>query len=74
MWSIKQPKHWRGKPSDRVTLEHLLAKKDGGKNTRENVALACIACNQQRDVLEMNWLEFATFKQDGPEAFTGIGQ
>ena len=57
-----------------ATLEHLLAKKDGGENHRHNYALACRACNMQRDVLEMNWLEFATYKQDGPEAFKGQEQ
>jgi 5-methylcytosine-specific restriction endonuclease McrA len=70
MWSVKQPKQWRGKPSNQATIEHLNAKKDGGKNQRENVALACIACNRQRDHLEMNWLEFATYKQGGLTALT----
>ena len=30
------------------TAEHLLARKDGGRNTRENIAAACWLCNQRR--------------------------
>ncbi len=30
------------------TAEHLLARQDGGSNTRENVAAACLVCNRRR--------------------------
>ena len=30
------------------TAEHLLARKDGGRNTRDNIAAACWLCNQRR--------------------------
>lgn len=30
------------------TAEHLDARKDGGKNTSQNIAAACLWCNQKR--------------------------
>jgi 5-methylcytosine-specific restriction endonuclease McrA len=30
------------------TAEHLLAKQDGGKDNKSNIAAACIRCNQGR--------------------------
>lgn len=30
------------------TAEHLEARKDGGKNTAQNIAAACLWCNQKR--------------------------
>lgn len=32
------------------TAEHLEAKQDGGKNTRENIVAACRWCNSQRHI------------------------
>lgn len=32
----------------RCTAEHLNARKDGGKNNRENIAAACLYCNSTR--------------------------
>lgn len=32
----------------RVTLEHVIARCDGGKSTRGNVVAACLRCNQSR--------------------------
>ena len=30
------------------TAEHLIARKDGGRNTRENIVAACRTCNNRR--------------------------
>jgi len=32
----------------RCTAEHLIARKDGGKNTRANIVAACHLCNKRR--------------------------
>jgi len=34
-----------------VTAEHLVARMDGGKNTRTNIAAACRRCNADRHAL-----------------------
>lgn len=34
------------------TAEHLQARQDGGKNSRENIVAACLRCNRQR---HMGW-------------------
>lgn len=33
------------------TAEHLLARQDGGKNSKENIVAACLRCNQTRHKL-----------------------
>ncbi len=40
--SVKQARHFQ------CTAEHLLARQDGGKDSRVNIAAACIRCNQRR--------------------------
>lgn len=40
--SSRQAKHLQ------CTAEHLLAQKDGGRNSAENVAAACLWCNKRR--------------------------
>ena len=39
-----------GKKGRRIgaTIEHLVARADGGSNRRENLAAACLHCNQHR--------------------------
>lgn len=32
----------------KCTAEHLVAREDGGKNTKENIVAACWCCNQRR--------------------------
>jgi 5-methylcytosine-specific restriction endonuclease McrA len=32
----------------KCTAEHLIARKDGGRNTRENIVAACFTCNNRR--------------------------
>ena len=40
---------YAGAPSDDyATIEHLRAIRDGGSNRREDIALACYACNAER--------------------------
>ncbi|WP_254782667.1 HNH endonuclease, partial [Lysobacter sp. yr284] len=34
--------------SRRCTAEHLIARHEGGRNRRENIAAACWLCNQRR--------------------------
>lgn len=33
---------------NKPTVEHLIAKRDGGKSTRANIAAACWGCNHAR--------------------------
>lgn len=40
--TVKQARHFQ------CTAEHLLARQDGGRDVRENIAAACIRCNQLR--------------------------
>jgi len=40
--SLRQAMHLR------ATAEHLLARRDGGTNSPENVVAACICCNRRR--------------------------
>ncbi|RIA18866.1 HNH endonuclease [Ectopseudomonas oleovorans] len=40
--TIKQARHFQ------CTAEHLHARQDGGRDVRENIAAACIRCNQLR--------------------------
>jgi hypothetical protein len=47
-------------PDDFATLEHLQRQADGGTSEPHNVALACFACNNERDQLAMNWVEYKT--------------
>lgn len=35
-------------PAERLTLDHVVAIKDGGPNARENLRLACYECNYSR--------------------------
>ena len=48
-----------------MTIEHIRDQSKGGSHRIGNLALACYGCNQERADRGMNWLEFATFKQDG---------
>jgi len=34
-----------------VTAEHLVARMDGGKDTRQNIVAACRRCNEMRHAL-----------------------
>ncbi len=35
-------------PREEMTIEHLIAKRDGGSNAIENLRLACFRCNHSR--------------------------
>ncbi len=35
-------------PSDKLTMDHVLPKSRGGKNTWENLVAACMKCNQKK--------------------------
>jgi len=35
-------------PKEEMTIEHLMAKRDGGSNAIENLRLACFYCNHSR--------------------------
>jgi len=39
---------WRLAAPLQCTAEHLVARKDGGRDTRENIVAACRQCNQGR--------------------------
>ena len=40
--TVKQARHFQ------CTAEHLQARQDGGRDVRENIAAACVRCNQLR--------------------------
>lgn len=40
--TVKQARHFQ------CTAEHLQARQEGGRDVRENIAAACIRCNQLR--------------------------
>lgn len=40
--TVKQARHFQ------CTAEHLLARQDGGADSKSNIAAACIRCNQLR--------------------------
>lgn len=44
--SLRQTRHFQ------CTAEHLVAKQDGGRDTRFNIAAACLLCNQRRHKLK----------------------
>jgi 5-methylcytosine-specific restriction endonuclease McrA len=46
---------------DSETIEHLNRRADGGGNDRDNVALACYACNTGRGTVD--WLTYATIRR-----------
>ena len=48
-------------PKHAETLEHLHRRGDGGKNRRDNIALACLRCNEERGA--MDWLTYTTFRR-----------
>lgn len=50
-----------GFPRNAETLEHLRRKQDGGRVTNDNVALACIECNQGRG--NMDWLTYTSYRR-----------
>ena len=41
--------HWCKKPKDRLTIDHVTRRADGGADDLENLVLACKPCNQERD-------------------------
>jgi 5-methylcytosine-specific restriction endonuclease McrA len=47
-------------PDNAETLEHLERRADGGKNSRDNIALACKRCNSERGA--MDWLTYKTWR------------
>jgi 5-methylcytosine-specific restriction endonuclease McrA len=48
------------------TTEHIVARTDGGRNGRENIAAACRLCNQRRHEAPspLSFEEFRVFVQD----------
>ena len=45
----------------KATLEHLRRKADGGKNTWDNLAIACLECNSERGSID--WFTYTTYKR-----------
>ena len=37
---------------DRATLDHVLPRSQGGRLTRDNLVLACAACNNERGIMD----------------------
>jgi 5-methylcytosine-specific restriction endonuclease McrA len=58
-WGIGNPA-----PDHFATLEHLQRVADGGRSTRDNLALACFRCNTTRG--DLNWCEFKTMMEPKP--------
>ena len=50
---------------DRATLDHVIPKSQGGRLIRENLVLACQACNNERGTLEAG--EFRRLKRAAPD-------
>jgi 5-methylcytosine-specific restriction endonuclease McrA len=48
-------------PDTAETLEHLERRADGGSNGRDNIALACKRCNNERG--SMDWLTYKTWRR-----------
>lgn len=46
---------------DSETLEHLRRLIDGGSNRRDNLALSCWRCNNERGA--MDWFTYATYRR-----------
>ncbi|MBZ9808095.1 HNH endonuclease [Mesorhizobium sp. ESP-6-2] len=46
---------------DSETLEHLNRRASGGRNDRDNIALACWECNSGRGTID--WLTYMTIKR-----------
>ncbi|WP_245441424.1 HNH endonuclease [Rhizobium phaseoli] len=51
---------WR-QPPNAETLEHLRRRSDGGRNNRDNIALACKRCNEERG--GMDWLLYTSYRR-----------
>ena len=51
----------RRRPDNAETIEHLRRRSDGGRNNRDNIALACKRCNQERGA--MDWLTYTTWRR-----------
>lgn len=51
---------WK-QPPNAETLEHLRRRSDGGRNNRDNIALACKRCNEERG--GMDWLLYTTYRR-----------
>lgn len=56
--SDKAPQY---QPNNAETLEHLERRADGGRNSRDNIALACKRCNGERG--GMDWLTYTSFRR-----------
>ncbi|TIV98867.1 MAG: HNH endonuclease [Mesorhizobium sp.] len=46
---------------DSETIEHLNRREEGGGNERDNIALACHACNTGRG--DVDWLTYTTIRR-----------
>lgn len=57
---ISDKPHWK-LPPNAETLEHLERRADGGKKRRDNLALACLRCNNERGA--MDWLTYTTWRR-----------
>ncbi|WP_246590409.1 MULTISPECIES: HNH endonuclease [Rhizobium] len=51
---------WK-QPPNAETLEHLRRRADGGRNNRDNIALACKRCNEERG--GMDWLLYTSYRR-----------
>ncbi|MDL2409950.1 HNH endonuclease [Rhizobium calliandrae] len=56
-------------PANEETLEHLERRAEGGRNNRDNIALACRRCNAERGA--MDWLTYKTWRRGEFYEFLG---
>ncbi|RXT15737.1 hypothetical protein B5P46_32685 [Rhizobium leguminosarum] len=59
LWFCDNPPHKQ--PRNAETLEHLRRHSDGGRNNRDNIALACKRCNEER--CGMDWLLYTSYRR-----------
>lgn len=58
------------KRPEAATIEHLKRRADGGRDHRDNVAMACKRCNDERG--EVDWLTYTTFRRNEFPEFTAV--
>lgn len=55
-------------PFHKITFDHVIRKRDGGSNRMENLVLACLPCNQYREMDNASEYVKAKFIQRQREA------
>lgn len=65
-----RPVDGRQKPDQR-TLDHLVARSAGGRDTVQNAVIACYACNQRRGQVEQFTIEWKRMGERAPNRLFG---